>query len=216
MNYTLQEWQTILKPVQDMIVQASSTNCDDGWQPFPIGMSYRFSSVATIPEAYQLGTHENLVLCAISPETDQRRRGSTLIYRKSILKLLEKNGIMNTHIHEYGYFTSLPSYKFIISPEGNGIDCHRHYEALMAGCIPIVEHHEGIEEKYKGCPILYTTNYSEITEEYLENVYSNMLTTTYDFSCLFLSKYPESVQSTIRHAGNFWMERLGKGTWYVT
>lgn len=36
------------------------------------------------------------------------------------------------------YFNSLSTYKFVISPEG--IDCHRHYEALLARCVPIIEH----------------------------------------------------------------------------
>ena len=43
----------------------------------------------------------------------------------------------------------LSKYKFIISPEGNGIDCHRHYEAILCGCIPIIEYNKDIEKNMK-------------------------------------------------------------------
>jgi hypothetical protein len=28
-------------------------------------------------------------------------------------------------------------YKFVVSPEGNGVDCHRHYECIGLGAIPV-------------------------------------------------------------------------------
>ena len=71
-----------------------------------------------------------------------------------------------------------------------------------------------IEEKYKGCPILYTNDYSEITPEYLSKVYEQMLDTHYDFSSLFMSSYREDQQRQIRHCGNFWMTRLTHSKWY--
>ena len=117
---------------------------------------------------------------------------------------------MNTNL----YFETLPNYKFVISPEGNGIDCHRHYEALMAGCIPIIEENELIKEKYKGCPILYTKDYSEITKEYLEEKYKIMIDTEYDFSCLLLSSYSEDIQKQIKENGNYWANRLTGKKWY--
>ena len=126
----------------------------------------------------------------------------------------EKNGIQNNELHHEFYFTFLPSYKFVISPEGNGIDCHRHYEALLAGCIPIVEHNPLIEEKYKGCPILYTTDYSEITEEYLQQKYQEMLHTEYDFSRLFLSFYSDEEQKLIKQCGNYWLGQNRLPVWY--
>ena len=104
--------------------------------------------------------------------------------------------------------------KFVISPEGNGIDCHRHYEALIAGCIPIMESNPLIIKKYHGCPILYTSDYSEITEEYLLKKYDEMIDKVYDFSCLFLSHYPTDVQNYIRNCGNFWCNKLSNTHWY--
>lgn len=65
-----------------------------------------------------------------------------------------------------------------------------------------------IEEKYKGCPILYTDNYSEITPEYLTAKYEEMKIQTYDFSRLFLEFYPPETQNEIKRCGNYWMKKL--------
>jgi hypothetical protein len=156
----------------------------------------------------QLGSHSNTVLCACADDTDTLRRGSSSKNRKTILATLASNGIKNTRLNPNEYFESLPSYKFVISPEGNGIDCHRHYEALIAGCIPIVERNPLIEEKYRGCPVLYTDDYSEITPEYLESKYEEIKNGSYDFSKLFLDYYKHSVQTEIKSCSNFWLNKL--------
>jgi hypothetical protein len=86
----------------------------------------------------------------------------------------------------------------------------------MAGCIPIMEDHPGIREKYKGCPILYTKDYSEITPDYLEKVYTEMADKEYDFSRLLLSSYSTEEQTQIRENGNYWGHRLSGKKWYTT
>jgi hypothetical protein len=207
---SLVSWQYTYKDPSTFIVQASSMNVDDAWMPFPIGMQYTYGYVADARQA-QIGSHEKLVLCALTPDTDQRRR-PTGKNRRSILAALETNGIHNTFTHTY--FQDLPSYKFVISPEGNGIDCHRHYEALMAGCIPIIERNLLIEAKYAGCPILWTDDYSEITPAYLERVYAEMVHKTYDFSRLRIGFYDFATRSHIKECGNFWMNRILHKPWY--
>lgn len=216
MYLTLKEWQETTKPISNLIVQASSMDCDDGWRNWPIGMSWQYVLNYKKGDMLQLGDHINLYLCAISHTTDLTRRPQG-VNRKSILNTLSTNGISNKSLDHSMYFNTLPSYKFVISPEGNGIDCHRHYEALMAGCIPIIEHNPLIEEKYKGCPILYTVDYSEITPDYLQTKYTEMISTYYDFSSLLLSTYDNETQDLIKASGNFWLERIQvtKSKWYT-
>ena len=213
---TLKEWQKTIKPISNLIVQASSMECDDGWRNWPIGMSWQYVLNYQEGNMLQIGDHSNLCLCAISHTTDLTRRPEP-INRRSILNTLYNNGISNISLDHSTYFNTLPSYKFVISPEGNGIDCHRHYEALMAGCIPIIEHNALIKEKYKGCPILYTSDYSEITPEYLETKYTEMINTQYDFSSLSLSTYDKETQDLIKASGNFWLQRINETRciWYL-
>lgn len=209
---TLQKWQSIIKPIDNLIVQASTTDGMDGTTISSIGMCYHYVNIPN-KEDIQLGSHESLVLCAVNETTDNRRRNNSL-NRKSIINILKNNGISNIKINPDNYYKKLPEYKFIISPEGNGIDCHRHYEALLAGCIPIVENNDLIKNKYGKCPILYTTDYSEITKEYLEQVYLEMIDNIYDFSKLFLSYWDDNEQRLIKERGNFWCKKLVKKDWY--
>lgn len=213
-THTLLSWQQIDKPVDKLIYNCSEcTYLNDEWVPFPIGMSAQLINYkGNLTELFK-GTHEKLVLCAISETTDQRRR-PTGQNRKQILNTLSNNNIKNTVSNYTTYIESLKHYKFVISPEGNGIDCHRHYEALMAGCIPIVEDNPLIREKYSNFPILYTTDYSEITHEYLEQTYKAMINEIYDFCCLFIDNYSLEHQHEIQKNGNYWANRLYGKQWY--
>ena len=213
MSFTLAVWQTTPKDINDLIVQASDINENDDWQPFPIGMQYNYKFNYNKGQLIQQGSHSKTVLAAFNEMTDSRRRPHG-INRKLITNNLKLNNINNSFIDSTTYFLSLPDYKFVISPEGNGIDCHRTYEALIAGCIPIVENNPDIKEKYRGCPILYTYDYSEINTDYLNMTYEKMLNTEYDFSPLFLSYYSGEEQKLIKNAGNHWMQKLTNEHWY--
>lgn len=211
-SMTLSEWQSHKKLCSELLYNCSEFKYqNDEWVDFPIGMGWKFIHSKDL-EFLPNGNHAQLVLCAINPHTDRRRRPD--FGRDAILKKLSTNGISNTLFSSNDYFNILSNYKFIISPEGNGIDCHRHYEALMAGAIPIVEIHPGICEKYKGCPMLFTKDYSEINESYLYAQYEIMKDKLYDFSKLILSNYEKEIQKEIRLNGNYWSERLSGQKWY--
>jgi len=211
--FTLKEWQKKSKDISNLIVQASDKSGSDSWKIFPIGMSYRYNDEYKKGESIQIGKHNNLVFSAISGSTDQRRRLSS-VNRNLILEKLKKNNILNIYLEPTIFFDNLVSHKFTISPEGNGIDCHRHYEALIAGCIPIIEDNPLTIEKYKSYPVLFTHDYSEITREYLEIKYKQMINKKYDFSKLFLSFYDIETQKIIKDNGNHWMKRLCNVEWY--
>lgn len=214
MNYsslTLAEWNVIPK-TRDMIIYNASecSALNDEWVPFPIGIQWSYINYGTVLEN---GSHSELVLSAFRTHTDKRRRPFG-INRESIKQTLRNSGIPTIELSERDYFDMLPNYKFVVSPEGNGIDCHRHYEALMAGCIPIIETHPGICEKYKGCPILWTRDYSEITPAYLSAKYDEMKSAVYDFSKLVFSSYDDQTKEEIRNNGNYWSRRLAGRNWY--
>jgi hypothetical protein len=206
MLLTLRQWQNTKKDLEDLIVQASVKDGSDSWTNFPIGYMYTYNKESD-KNSVHFGKHDKLVLCAVNTTTDEIRRPDG-INRSGIINRLRENSIENIQLKSKTYFSSIPSYKFIISPEGNGIDCHRHYEALLAGCIPIIEFNMRIEDKYKGLPILYTKDYSEITSEYLESVYNNMIDTTYDFSRLFKSYYTIKEQNAMDDHHNYWVTKM--------
>ena len=59
----------------------------------------------------------------------------------------------------------------MLSPPGAGVDCHRTWELLYLGCIPIVEH-SSISELYEDLPILVVDNWDDISKELLEKQYT--------------------------------------------
>ena len=58
-------------------------------------------------------------------------------------------------------------YAFVICPHGGGLDCHRNWEALCLGCIPIVKTSQ-IDNLYHDLPVIIVENWNDITEELLE------------------------------------------------
>ena len=59
-------------------------------------------------------------------------------------------------------------YKYVISPLGNGLDCHRTWEAIILGCIPIVKK-SGLDPMYEGLPVLIVNDWSDVTQDLLDN-----------------------------------------------
>ena len=148
--------------------------------------------------------HKNLLILGIKDKTDISRRKKSSVNRLKIIETLKKNNFNNKLHKPNEYFSKLPNYKFVVSPEGNGIDCHRHYEALMAGSIPICEYNEKTEKKYEGLPVLYTKDYSEINEEYLIKKFNEMLKKEYNFDKMFLYYYTKEQQKEIKRCSKHW------------
>jgi hypothetical protein len=59
-------------------------------------------------------------------------------------------------------------FAFIISPPGAGPDCHRTWEALALGCIPIVETHPMNADLFDGLPVLVVNEWREVTRALLD------------------------------------------------
>ena len=57
-------------------------------------------------------------------------------------------------------------FRFVLSPRGGGTDCHRTWEALILGCIPIVKS-SPLDPLFEDLPVLIVADWSEVTEERL-------------------------------------------------
>jgi hypothetical protein len=58
-------------------------------------------------------------------------------------------------------------YAFVVSPHGNGLDCHRTWESLVLGNIPIVKR-SSIDPLYEGLPVVIVDDWREIEPGNLE------------------------------------------------
>jgi hypothetical protein len=69
------------------------------------------------------------------------------------------------------YLRDMRTYKFVLSPLGNGLDTHRTWEALLMGAIPIVET-SAMDPLFEGLPVLILNSWQELTLDTLENAYN--------------------------------------------
>lgn len=68
------------------------------------------------------------------------------------------------------FYSQLSKSKYVLSPKGTGIDCHRIYEALYLNTIPILEKTE-MDHFYKKLPVI-VVDYSLVTKAKLEMYYN--------------------------------------------
>lgn len=93
-------------------------------------------------------------------------------------------------------YNILSKYKFVLSPPGAGIDCHRTWEALYCGTIPIIIE-SSINEIYIDLPVLIVPSWDIITKEFLETKYSEILEkikhNKYNMSKLYLKFWTNEI-----------------------
>lgn len=87
---------------------------------------------------------------------------------------------------------SQSQYAFTLCPFGNGYDCHRTWETLILGCIPIVKT-SNLDKLYTDLPILIVNNWNEITYELLSLTITKFKTQNFKYEKLKLQ---------------YWMNRL--------
>lgn len=68
------------------------------------------------------------------------------------------------------FYSRIAQSKYILSPEGTGIDCHRVYESFYFNAIPILKTSK-IDSFYKDLPVIIVKSWKDITEEYLIRKY---------------------------------------------
>jgi hypothetical protein len=86
------------------------------------------------------------------------------------------------------YYARIAAHRFVLSPEGNGVDCYRTWEALYLGAIPIVMTGPAMSP-FADLPILFTEDYSELSEEYLERRWEEMSRRKYEIDRMLVSWY---------------------------
>jgi hypothetical protein len=67
------------------------------------------------------------------------------------------------------YCKQIQNHKFMICPQGNGVDCHRNWEVLYLKRVPIMKRTPYLQELYKDYPVLWVDDYAEITKTLLTN-----------------------------------------------
>jgi len=71
------------------------------------------------------------------------------------------------------YLQKMALHKYVISPAGNSVDCHRIWEAIYLGTIPIVKKHQA-HSAWLNLPILFIDNWSDLNVDMLNASYQSL------------------------------------------
>lgn len=82
------------------------------------------------------------------------------------------------------YLDDLASSKFVLSPPGHGTDCHRAWEALLMGSIPVMLS-TSIDSLFDDLPVVIVKNWREATQDFLEKKYEEIRGKNYNLQKLY-------------------------------
>ena len=94
------------------------------------------------------------------------------------------------------FYFDLASHKFVISPRGNGVDCHRTWEALYLRTIPIVKRSIHMND-FSDLPIYFVNKWEEVNYNELEEFYNTVKTELYDLSKMKISWWKEFINERL-------------------
>lgn len=84
-------------------------------------------------------------------------------------------------------------YTFVLSPFGNGMDCHRTWEALCLGCIPILKA-PNFKSLFEDLPVLIVNSWSEVTEDLLNITIINFKSKSFNYEKLTLEYWKNKIK----------------------
>lgn len=103
------------------------------------------------------------ILFGFNVQTNTNERTSAMNALRNILAADEIKGRFEIDT----YFELLNTYKFVVSPEGNGPDCIRTYEAIILGVVPIIKNTSNNQVLIQHTlPILLVDQWSDVGSRY--------------------------------------------------
>jgi hypothetical protein len=148
----------------------------------PIGLeNYHFFNNGKIEELIQYNNYINI----------KRKKKDIILFscfdlstNYELRKPIQDKFIKSRFSHVYKalnkkkYINHLKRALFVISPPGNGLDCHRNWEAIYYDCIPVVLNNFLPQQFIENLPILAVNSYDEIlnmSESELGILYNKMI-----------------------------------------
>jgi hypothetical protein len=84
-------------------------------------------------------------------------------------------------------------YQFVLSPHGAGLDCHRTWEALILGCIPIVKMAK-LNDLFTDLPVVVVQDWRQITPAFLAENLQLIRNKKIDTEKLFMSYWRKKLK----------------------
>lgn len=185
----------------------------------PIGLDYH--TVASIKEEWEEGDdilsprmtpieqekQLNQIVAAsefIRSKRDNRAYGNFLVNidrgnRRDAVNQLDTRAVVyeEEFIPRVDTWKQMAKYAFVISPFGNGLDCHRTWEALALGCIPVVIQSE-LDPVYGDLPVLRLNSWADFTYNRAQTLLKSIENIEIDWSRLTLAYWTSKIKGSCK------------------
>jgi hypothetical protein len=166
----LQNRASVVKPLLELLNEEFPDNNHDA-------NSNRFNHFAT---------RTQLLLINSSPWENRLRIYDTVIGNFAKFGFELKNQFQPEQGRD-PYLQQLRHAKFILSPSGMGLDCYRHWEAIMMGTFPVIEHFNRTEtdgwfRTMDNLPVAWIDSYDNLTPQWLEQEYHRIVSQAHSYN----------------------------------
>ncbi|HBR70713.1 TPA: hypothetical protein DIC20_01360 [Candidatus Dependentiae bacterium] len=164
--------------------------------PIPIGLENRYKSrgaqikrIEAFISQYTKNTARNIFVYANIANTHPNR--STL---KALLSS-QRHICWSERKPFFHYLKDLSRSIFVLSPSGHGLDCHRTWEALLLGAIPIVKT-SSLDPMFQDLPVVIVKNWEELTKEFLEQKLQEFKKLPFNMEKIYFGYWKNLIQET--------------------
>jgi len=119
--------------------------------------------------------------------------------RKRAIDLIDPNVIdhQQSKMPRKHVWMMMSQYTFIPSPPGAGPDCHRTWEALVLGCIPIVRS-SGLDPLFDGLPVWIVNDWTDITNDSMTQTIEKFRNFTFNPRLLHLQTWMNKITRLVQ------------------
>ena len=202
---------TFLKIINNnKIIHWYSTNCDESLHPklslIPIGLNYHCGALwKNISVKNQETTLEYIRIQSLAVSERIKKCYSNFHFllhnnfgnpRKEAIEKISSECVYyeTKKITTEQTWINQSKYAFVISPHGNGLDCHRTWEALILGCIVIVKT-SILDPLYTDLPVIIIDEWGDINNTLLKNYIKNFKIENFNYDKLTLKYWNDKIRS---------------------
>lgn len=197
------------KPV-DNIFHWFCQNCDvDEYNvsPIPIGMEneHIFNTTTEVKfkvlvewNAKHVDKQDKLFLCFRTGTNPTERERALSIFKGKPWTTYQEGE--NGRQWVASYFESMAKHKFVLCPEGNGMDTVRMWECLYMGLIPVVKPRVFVKEFASALPIFIVNKWEDVTIETLIDIHSKFVQIRWDYDILTMKHWAHVIEQKKQEA----------------
>ncbi len=103
-------------------------------------------------------------------------------------------------VNSRAYHRLLAQFMFVASPPGSGFECHRTWEALYLGVVPVVKWHP-FYQQFPGLPLLQVDNWKDLisySEDQLLGIYNSLKDHLDNLPLLWMDYWQSRIESSRR------------------